>query len=345
MILGQVSSINAHDVGLSLPNNLTGYVPLTAISKGLDEKIDKMLNENESDNDDEEETEEDSLELHDYFYLGQYLRAHVVSAGSNAADSNARNKKRIELAVDPRHANSGLSKSDLVENTAVQASVVSVEDHGLIMDLGIEGSDVKGFMSSKEIDPKTDYSNIKEGSVFLCMVTGHNASGSVLKLSADLRSSGSIKKSHYLDTAPTINSFLPGTAAEVLLTDVSSNGLAGKIMGMLDATVDLVQSGGNSGKEDLTKKFHTGAKIKGRLVCTFPASDPFKVGFSMLDHVLKFASDARGPGSSDEAPAISAIVPEAKVVKVDPGLGLYVQIAPTKDIGFVHIFEGLGRTR
>lgn len=336
MILGQVSSINAHDVGLSLPNNLTGYVPLTAISKSLDEKIDKMLNENESDNDDDEESDEDSLELHDYFYLGQYLRAHVVSAGSNAADSNTRNKKRIELAVDPKHANSGLSKSDLVENTAVQASVVSVEDHGLVMDLGIEGSDVKGFMSSKEIDPKTDYTNIKEGSVFLCMVTGHNASGSVLKLSADLRSSGSIKKSHYLDTAPTINSFLPGTAAEVLLTDVSSNGLAGKIMGMLDATVDLVQSGGNSGKEDLTKKFHTGAKIKGRLVCTFPASDPFKVGFSMLDHVLKFAIDARGPGSSDEAPAISAIL-EAKVVKVDPGLGLYVQIGRTKHIGFVHI--------
>ncbi|RMJ27532.1 hypothetical protein PHISP_01589 [Aspergillus sp. HF37] len=337
MILGQVSSINAHDVGLSLPNNLTGYVPLTGVSKGLDEKIDKMLNENESGNDDEEESEEDSLELRDYFYLGQYLRAHVVSAGSNAADSNTRNKKRIELAVDPRHANSGLSKSDLVENTAVQASVVSVEDHGLVMDLGIEGSDVKGFMSSKEIDPKTDYSSIKEGSVFLCMVTGHNASGSVLKLSADLRSSGSTKKSHYLDTAPTINSFLPGTAAEVLLTDVSSNGLAGKIMGMLDATVDLVQSGGNSGKEDLTKKFHTGAKIKGRLVCTFPASAPFKVGFSMLDHVLKFAADARGPGSSDEAPAISAIVPEAKVVKVDPGLGLYVQIGSTKHIGFVHI--------
>lgn len=245
MILGQVSSINANDVGLSLPNNLTGYVPLTAVSRGMDAKIQKMLNEDESENSDEEETEEDSLELQDYFYLGQYLRAHVISAGSNAADTNARHKKRIELAVDPRQANSGLSKSDLVENTAVQASVVSVEDHGLVMDLGIEDSDVKGFMSSKEIDPKTDYSSIKEGSVFLCMIIGHNASGNVVKLSANLRSSGSIKKSHYLGTAPTINSFLPGTAAEILLTDVSTNGLAGKIMGMLDATVDLVQSGGN----------------------------------------------------------------------------------------------------
>ena len=337
MILGQISSINAHDIGLSLPNNLTGYCPLTAISKGVEQKIEKMLNENESEGGDEEDSAEDTLELQDYFYLGQYLRAYVVSVGSNGGDPNFRSRKRIEVAVDPRQANSGLAKSDLVESTAVQASVSSVEDHGLIMDLGIDGSDIKGFMSKKEIDPKTDYASIKEGSVFLCMVTGFNPSGNVAKLSANLEASGSIKKSHYLSTAPTINTFLPGTAAEILLTDISSNGLVGKIMGMLDATVDLVQSGGNSGKEDLSKKFHSGAKVKGRLVCTFPSSEPFKVGFSLLDHVLKLSASPRGPGSSDNAPAISAIIPEAKVVKVDPGLGLYAQIGSTNHIGFVHV--------
>ncbi|KAH2278906.1 hypothetical protein KXW96_008485 [Aspergillus fumigatus] len=339
MVLGQVSSINAHDIGLSLPNNLTGYVPLTAVSKKLDEKIEKILNDNDNEDSDaeEEDGDDDSLDLTDYFYLGQYLRASVVSVGSNAADAPSKNKKRIELSVDPRQANAGLSKSDLEVNTAIQASVVSVEDHGLVMDLGIEGADVKGFMSKKEIDPKTDYSSIKEGSVFLCMVTGQNANGSVVKLSANLQSAGSIKKSHYLSTASTINSFLPGTAAEILLTEVSSSGLIGKIMGMLDATVDLVQSGGNSGKDDLTKKFQMGAKIKGRIVCTFPASEPFKVGFSILDHVLKFATEGHGPGTSEDAPAISAIIPETKVVMVDPGMGVYVQMGSTKHVGFVHV--------
>ncbi|GFN12613.1 putative rRNA biogenesis protein RRP5 [Aspergillus tubingensis] len=335
MVLGQVSSINAHDIGLSLPNNLTGYVPLTSVSKVLEEKIEKILKDDGSDEGEDDE-DDDSLDLHKYFYLGQYLRAYVVSAGSNAADASAKSRKRIELSVDPRQANSGLSKSDLVVNSAVQASVVSVEDHGLVMDLGLEGGEVKGFMSSKEVDPKTQPSTIKEGSVFLCMVTGQNANGSVIKLSANLQSAGSIKKSHYLSTAPTITSFLPGTAAEILLTDVSSTGMAGKIMGMLDATVDLVQSGGSSGKDDLTKKYSTGAKIKGRLVCTFPSAEPYKVGFSLLDHVAKFATDG-GPGSSDDAPAISAIVPEAKVVKVEPGLGVYVQIGSTKHLGFVHV--------
>lgn len=333
MILGQVSSINAHDIALALPNNLTGYVPLTAISKTLEQKLEKLLNEDE--NEEEEESEEDILDLKKYFHLGQYLRAYVTSTGSAGTDP-AKSKKRIELSIDPRNANSGLSKSDLVVNTAVQASVVSVEDHGLVMDLGIEGADIKGFMSSKEIDPEMDYSSIKEGSVFLCMVTGHNASGTVVKLSANLQYSASIKKSHFLSTAPTINSFLPGTAAEILLTGVSSNGMAGKIMGMLDTTVDLVHSGANSGKEDLTRKYHTGAKIKGRLICTFPASEPFKVGFSLLDHVLKFKAPGYGPDSNG-APSISAIIPEAKVVKVDPGMGLYVEIGEKKHLGFVHI--------
>ena len=56
------------------------------------------------------------------------------------------------------------------------------------MDVGIEGSELKAFMSKKEVDPKVDYSSIKEGSSLLCVVTGHNASGNVVKLSANLQS-------------------------------------------------------------------------------------------------------------------------------------------------------------
>lgn len=338
MILGQVSSITAHDVAISLPNNLVGYVPLTSVSKVLDDKIEKLLNEEGEDDDEEDSSDDEIFDLKEHFYIGQYLRTYVVSTGTEATEAGGRTKKRIELSIDPRQANTGLSKSDLVVNSAVQAAVVSVEDHGVVMDLGIEGSDLKGFMSSKEVDPRVEYSSIKEGSVFLCMVTGQNASGNVIKLSSKLQSSASIKNSHFLSAAPTISSFLPGVAAEILLTEVTPNGMAGKIMGMLDTVVDVVQSGADDGKLDLERKWKMGAKIKGRIVSTFPNSEPFKIGFSMLDHVLKLSSDSRGPGSSDEAPAVSAIVPEVTVVRMDSsGMGLYVQIGETKHIGFVHI--------
>lgn len=323
---------------MSLPNNLTGYIPLTAVSKTLQQKIEKLLNSNQDENDGSaDDEEEEDLELKSYFKLGQYLRASVTSTETEVNHGKTKGKKHIELSVDPREANSGLSKSDLVVNATVQASVLSVEDHGLVMDLGLEDGQTKGFMSSKEIPHDLQVSQIKEGSVFLCVVTGHNANGSVVKLSANLPTAGSIKKSHFLTSAPTINSFLPGTAAEILLTEVTSTGMAGKIMGMLDAVVDLVQSGTTTGKEDITAKYHAGAKIKARLICTFPTVEPLKLGFSILDHVVKFTPTVLDLHSnSEDTPAISAIIPEVKIKTVEPGLGVYVQFND-KHYGFVHV--------
>ncbi|KAK2742930.1 rRNA biogenesis protein rrp5 [Myotisia sp. PD_48] len=334
-ILGQISNIGLHDISLSLPNNLTGYVPLNAISKALTRKVEGLLKNDEMDVDGEEpsEDEDEAFDLKNYFRIGQYLRASV-----SATTRESNSKKHIELSIEPQHANSGLSVADLVVNSTVQASVLSVEDHGLIVDLGLDDNSARGFISSRELPAEFNIADVKEGSVFLCIVAGRNPSGSVIKLSADLRSAASIKKSHYLHTAPTINSFLPGAAAEILLTEVTEHGMTGKIMGMIDAVVDIVHSGAGDGKQELTSKYHRGAKIKGRLICTYPTYDPIKLGFSLLDNVVKFSPTATlVHGDGQDAPLISAIVPEVKVTYVDPKLGLYVQLGKTKHHGFVHV--------
>lgn len=318
-----MSSVNAHDISISLPNNLTGYVPLTAISSTFQKKIDRFLNEEE---DGEDEEDEDVLDIKSYFQLGQYLRVTVTSTQSESK------RKHIELSVDPRDANAGLSAADFVTNATVQASVLSVEDHGLVMDLGLDGNQ-KGFMSSRELPHGIEASKVKEGSVFLCVITGKNASGSVIKLSANLQSAGSIKKLHFLSEAPTINSFAPGTAAEILVTDVTAVGLAGKIMGMLDVVCDKVQSGASAGTHNLTSKYKIGSKIKGRLVSTFATSENTKLGFSLLDHVLRFSPTVL---QGSDRPDISTVIPEATVTTVDSPVGLYVSFGD-KHRGFVHM--------
>ncbi|GAM35017.1 U3 snoRNP-associated protein [Talaromyces pinophilus] len=324
MVLGQVTSINSHDIGLALPNNLTGYVPLTAISETFDKKIEKVLNA--EDEDEDEGSEEDSLDPSDYFYIGQYLRAYVTSTGSSSADAGAaKNKKKVELTLDPRQTNSGLAESDLVEGAMVQASVASVEDHGCVMDIGL-GKKVKGFMAS------SDDLNIKEGAVLLCVVTGVNASRTIFQLSSKLQTAASPKS--VLKSAPTIQAYLPGTTAEVLLTSVTETGLVGKIMGLLDVTIDFVHSGANSGSFDLTDKYQLGAKIKARITCTFPAAEPFKVGASILENVLDWE---RTPSTQqDSSPSIGTIL-DVKVATVEPGLGLYAEFGSPKQFGFVHI--------
>ena len=94
IILGHVTEISHQDIVLALPNNLVGYVPLTAISDKLNDRLEKLLKEDEAADaaDNEDESFED-VHLEDMFTVGQYLRACVTAT----TDDSARARKRLEL--------------------------------------------------------------------------------------------------------------------------------------------------------------------------------------------------------------------------------------------------------
>ncbi|KAL8767011.1 MAG: hypothetical protein Q9209_006365 [Squamulea sp. 1 TL-2023] len=339
MVLGLVSQINRYDVALSLPNNLTGYLPITSVSDSLTARVERLAEDNLEDDDG---TQEQEIDLQSFFFIGQYLRAFVVSTERDAA-AGMKGKRHIELSVNPRQANSSLKRIDIVVNSMVQASVRSVEDHGLIMELGMEGDGVRGFMSSKEIGRNTDISHVQQGTVFLCLVTGFGSNGNVVKLSADTEKAGNLKKGHFLIDAPTIDCFLPGTAVEILVSEVTKAGILGTAMGVLNLTADLVHSGTAASGKDLETKYHVGDRIKGRIICTFPDSEPSKIGFSLLEHVTSLKSNPTSSklDSEDTSPTsvlpLSTIVPEARIARVEPGVGLLVDMGVIGIRGFVHI--------
>lgn len=328
-------------MALSLPNNLTGYVPITSISDKITQRIEAIANaeENEPEDGGEEREEDDDVDLTKLFTIGQYLRAFVVSTSDDATSGKA--KRRIELSLRPQQSNNELTPQNIVPNGTLMASVVSVEDHGLIMDLGLAGSDVRGFMSSKEIGHGVELSSIQEGAVFLCAVTGLSSNGKIVKLSADTQKIGNLKKPTYLSDAPTVDAFLPGTAVEVLVSDVTPKGIAGKVMGMVDVTADLMHSGAGASGKDLEKKYKIGSKVKGRIICTFPTADPPKLGISLLDHVMSLAPQQSTKDGNRQAPVdilpLSTIVESVTVQKVESGVGLFVDLGVKGVPGFVHI--------
>jgi rRNA biogenesis protein RRP5 len=240
IILGQVTDISHQDIVLALPNNLVGYVPLTAVSDKLNERLEKLLKEEEADKDEgsDEEAFED-VDLKDMFSVGQYVRACITAT----SDDSARARKRLELSIDPKLVNKGLSKRKIPVNSMVQASVVSNEDHGLVMDLGLDDSSLKGFLPKGELGPKVQHAKVQEGAVFMCLVTGLNSDGRIVKLSADHTKAGNLTKGNTLTEAPTVDVFLPGTAVDVLVADTTASTLTGKILGLIDATADAYHSG------------------------------------------------------------------------------------------------------
>ena len=294
----------------------------------------------------EDEPEEDvvnaQLEAQKLFQIGQYLRAYVTST-QHAEASGAKGKRHIELSINPRQANSGLTKADHVTNNMVQASVLSVEDHGLVMDVGLTDASVRGFMSSKELGPNIDLATVEPGSVYLCLVLGKSSNGNTIKLSADPQKIGNIKKGAYLTDAPTVDSFLPGTAVDVLISEVTASGIAGKVMGLLDVTADLIHSGAASSGKDLANKYSIGSKTQARIICTFPTAGKKKLGVSFQDHIMYWRSKTTSLASAAENTLptqllpISAIVEEARILKVEPGMGLLVDVGVKGVRGFVHI--------
>ncbi|KAL8725782.1 MAG: hypothetical protein Q9181_006288 [Wetmoreana brouardii] len=341
MVLGQVSQVNQYDIALSLPNNLTGYIPIISLSDRLTSQIESLAEKEKGEASDDESSGKE-LDLKAYFSLGQYLRAYVVSTDrDNVLGQKA--KRHIELSINPRQTNSGLKKADLVVNSMVQASVRSVEDHGLVMELGIDEESVRGFMSSKELGSHLKFSSIQAGTVFLCLITGLGSNGNIVKLSADLQKAGNLKKGNFLTDAPTIDSFLPGTAVELLISEVTKSGIIGKAMGVLDMTADLIHSGAAASGKDLENKYSVGDKVKGRIICTFPDAEPRKLGISLLEHVtllrpspISSFADPENKTPTDALP-LSTIVSEAKVVKVEPGIGLLLDMGVKGIRGYVHI--------
>ncbi|USW50057.1 Putative rRNA biogenesis protein Rrp5 [Septoria linicola] len=338
VVLGRVTAITGRDIALALPNNLTGYVPITAVSERLTARIERLLDDAKPGADESEDDED--IDLKQLFHIGQWLRATVTSTGTDPAEGKS--KKHIELSLDPTAVNGGLPEDNVVVNSTVQATVRSVEDHGLIMDLGLSDESVNGFVSKKELGSAYKLDKVQEGQVMLCLVTGKGSNGKVLKISPDpSRMSLALgdKKLPTVSDAPSVDAFLPGTAVDILITESGLQGVVGKIMGMLDVTADAIhaQAIGLEDK-DVSKKYKVGSKTQARIIFTIPGDDGARrVGVSFLAHTLALVpAPDRLPDIStkslktqaaelDQLLAMSSVVEAAKITQVSPNKGLYLK--------------------
>ncbi|KAG6364959.1 hypothetical protein INS49_006564 [Diaporthe citri] len=338
LVLGQVCDINDLELAVALPNNLVGHVSITSISPGVTKRVEAAAAADDSD-DDEQESAEDDVDLKTLFEVGQYVRAYVVSTVEDSSALPSKSKRRIELSLRPEDTNSTITKQDLVANSTVMAAVASVEDHGYVMDLGLAETKITGFLPKKEVDPATAEDQLQPGSVFLCMATGLSGNRKVVQLTT--RSDKMASPKSFPSEATTVDTFTPGTAVDVLVSEVSERGIIGKVLGHLDVTADHVHSGVGPHGTDLEAKYKVGSKLKARVICTFPDARQPKLGISILDHVLAFkAPSARVEGGEKkplDALPMSSVVENCVVKKVEADIGLFVDVGVEDVPGFVHI--------
>ncbi|KAK9326007.1 hypothetical protein V1517DRAFT_312424 [Lipomyces orientalis] len=351
-VLGQISEINAYDIALSLPNSLTGYIPITNISEQISTKLEALEKDSDAEqsasdsenvgepkSEERKEINEDQIpDLKTMFAVGQWLRAIVTERQSSASEKGK--KKHIELSIKPAAVNAFVDKADLTKGITLQASIKSLEDHGVIMDVGLP--ELSGFMSNKELE----YANYKpdqvvEGQTLLLTILNKPANGRTLTLTA----TAFAKHLPAISAVQNVDSLLPGTLVDFVPSQVSAGGMAGQVAGLIGATVDFFHTASYD-SEKLSDKYHEGQKIKARVISYLPSADEKRLRLSLLPHVVSLS--IVGTGQTNDSSAIKLagpfeslpvghIIPDAKITFVEPGIGVFLETGVEHVRGFAHI--------
>lgn len=307
-VLGQIVSVDKMDITLAIADNLFGRVPITAIGAEVSAMLDKFESAMElSDEEDDEEPATNNFKpefpkLADMFTPGRWLRAVVTPSDEN--------KRGLHLSINPEEVNASIEKDDLTAGNILQASVKSTEDHGVLLDLGL--GKLTAFLSKKELKkagiPLLSY---KVGSVILVSV-----------ISADTRAVSvrpaeyeNVSKKTVVSTISSIDAVHPGVIVNAIIAEISENGVAARLFGMVDASFTLPHVEEFS-LDKLKNSFGIGSTVRARVIGTLLQGGTKKFLLSRAEGPLSL-NPKSGDDLSEAFPTGFIFNNEAEVIGAD----------------------------
>ncbi|TIB10065.1 hypothetical protein E3P89_02978 [Wallemia ichthyophaga] len=347
-VLAQIIQITPIELIVSLPEQLLAHIPITNISTHFTNRLDNAMNDDSDDDSDQEEDasdkEDDSLpELDDLFHVGSWVRAVVLHTHKDTNSGRVKKEgeelikasRKLELTLDPRSVNEGLTAKDFVKDFTTVGAVRSVEDHGYLIDLGV--SDVDGFVSSKEMNKSGFDKAIAAQVGALLPLTVTSKTNKVANLTPNLHT---FAKS-YMNEANTLESVIPGVLLNAMVTAVLPAGLNVRFYGFFDGTISRDHIPFE--KKPLSERFPVGKKIKARVVFDHPTSNPKRFSLSLLPHIVHLTNslteESEDGQTISDAFARGRVVEGVQVIMVESEKGLFVTIPDSTLIGFIHISQ------
>ncbi|KAG0199143.1 rRNA biogenesis protein rrp5 [Mortierella sp. GBA30] len=339
-ILGCISAISrARDSDLpelvvSLPNNLTGYVSISEIS-------DELIQE-----------AGDSLpDLNNYFFVGQWVQCVIIglqygASGGTAASGSDKHRRKIFLSLKPFIVNAGVKPVDIATGTLISGAVQSVEDHGYIVSLGMNG--MHGFLKNSEAKMyqriKNNDKPLAVGQVLAFSVVSMEGNKKTVQLTVDaMKVSRALLGDKF--SFSEIASIMPGSVIEAHITGIQDIGVLCKFMGHFDATIDYFHTTQHmiTSKKELEEAFKINDKIRARILYVDLASQPTRIGLSTAKHVMGLTQ----PNTTEtelgskvfpgKAIPVGRSFETVTVKRIDARHGLLCEIDGTDIPGYVHI--------
>ncbi|XP_064000521.1 protein RRP5 homolog [Pogoniulus pusillus] len=227
LLLGCIKEVSDYELVVSLPNGLSGFVPVTQISDAYS----KMLSEEVA----QGELLEDLNSLSDLYSPGMLVRCIVTSV-----EKSADGRRSIKLSINPKMVNKGLNTSALAQGMLLSGFVASVEDHGYLIDIGVSGAHAflprqkaQNYVKAVKKGP-----DLKIGQNLNCVIVEVKNMGRVVRLSIDrseVAASLATERQNW-----TLSNLLPGLVVKARVQKVAPCGLKMTFLSSFTGIVDFM---------------------------------------------------------------------------------------------------------
>lgn len=211
IVYGCIQEIGDFELKLSITGGIVVTIPITNISNSYTELVQKFAND---------ATNSDDVEiakLSSIFNIGDYYPVKVLS--KLVCDQYGHSEVIGTLnPVDIFKNFSSRTVSKLEKGFNVVCSVISQEDYGYQMDIGI--NDVKSFLSFDDLRKNFSSINLCVGQLVQCCILEATERSIILSTNRKL-AQFKFESIH----EPSIYSYLPGVSVDAIITNVSNFGL------------------------------------------------------------------------------------------------------------------------
>ncbi|XBW38620.1 hypothetical protein QEN19_004209 [Hanseniaspora menglaensis] len=276
ILLGMISKVTKMGLSFDFEDGIFGYCPIENISSTIFSSGGKITSDVEEDSEIEsEEEEEDSVDLEQMFKIGDFYRCKV-SKNHILQNNSKKGNKKLTVTIDPAQVNSGMDDTDILQKgAALQLTIKTVEDHGCVMDAGLENTQLSIFMPSKELTED----EMKIGNVFLATVS--KVSDRVVTVTTIAKNS--LKTIESIDSP---DSVIPGSYVNFLIDSIKPKaGVFGKVFGSIPAILNF----SHINSKDLDE-FNVGQTIPVRIVSKIDFKNFLFLHVSQLDNIINLDS-------------------------------------------------------
>uniref|UniRef100_A0A674BMT8 Programmed cell death 11 n=1 Tax=Salmo trutta TaxID=8032 RepID=A0A674BMT8_SALTR len=257
LLLGCVKEVADFEVTINLPSGLLGYLNISNISDSYTKILSDHLDSASS---------EEIFSLSSLFSPGMLVRCVVARLDTAKGGSVS-----IQLSINPKEVNKGLSTGSLKAGLVLSGCVESIEDHGYLVDLGIKGT--KAFLPKQAL---------KAGQYVTSLLEEVKNDGRVVRLSI----SPTAVAQAVADTEHgwTLTNLLPGLVVKAQIKKVTLHGLILDFLSSFTGLVDFMHL-----EPEQASTFSEGDNLKACVLYVEPSTR--LVGLSLRSHLLQPGGD------------------------------------------------------